>query len=96
MEHKIRASFESFQDSIKFIIHLVDGGIDPETQIQSWHITREPIFGPIVEQHIVEYIIDDEYIELEENIGYDVEFLKKEHIKNYSVSYMDENTKANY
>lgn len=96
MDHKIRASFGSFQDSIKFIIHLVDGGIDPESQIQSWHITREPIFGPIVEQHIVDYIIDDEYNELEEYIRYDIEFLKKEYIKNYSVSYRDENTKTNY
>lgn len=87
MEYKIKVTFETFQDAIKFIGFLIDNGIDPETQIHPTHITRHPIVGHIVEQHIVDYIVDDECVDPEDVVAYDIEFLERNHIVNYHRSH---------
>jgi hypothetical protein len=37
-------------------------------------------------KHIVDYIVDDEYIDPEEAVAYDVDFLDDERIRHYSIS----------
>lgn len=77
MEHKIKATFKRVQDADKFIDFLVDNGIDPESEIELMYLNG---------RHIVEYIIDDMYIEPEKSIAHGVEFLDDEHIRHYSFS----------
>lgn len=86
MEHRIKATFKKVQDAVKFIDFLVDSGIDSEAQIHPTHITRHPIVGHIVEQHIVNYTIDDMYVDPEDAIEYDIDYLENEYIKDYSIS----------
>lgn len=77
MEHKIKVTFKRVQDADKFIDFLVDSGIDPESEIEIMYLKG---------RHIVDYVIDDIYIDPEEAVAYDVDFLDDEHIKHYSFS----------
>lgn len=87
MEYTISFAFKKVQDADTLVDFLVDSGIDPDSEIELLYIKGK---------HIVNYVVDDMYVDPEEAIGYDIDFLEKEHIKNYSVSYRDANTKANY
>jgi hypothetical protein len=77
MEHRIKATFKKVQDADKFIDFLVDSGVDPESEIDLLYINGK---------HIVDYIVDDEYIDPEEAVAYDVDFLDDERIRHYSIS----------
>ena len=77
MEHRIKATFKSVQDADKFIDFLVDSGIDSDSEIEGLYINGK---------HIVNYIIDDIYIDPEDSIAYGVDFLEDEHIRHYSFS----------
>lgn len=77
MEHRIKVTFKKVQDADKFIDFLVDSGIDPDSEIELLYINGK---------HIVDYIVDDEYIDPEEAVDYDVDFLDDEHIRHYSIS----------
>lgn len=77
MEHTIKATFKRVQDADKFIDFLVDSGIDPDSEIEVLYINGK---------HIVNYIIDDMYVEPEDSVAYGVDFLDNEHIKHYSFS----------
>lgn len=87
MNYTITFAFKKVQDADKLVDFLVDSGIDPDSEIELLYIKGK---------HIVNYVVDDMYVDPEKAIGYDVDFLEKERIKNYSVSYRDENTKADY
>lgn len=77
MEHTIKATFKRVQDADKFIDFLVDSGIDPDSEIEIMYLNGK---------HIVNYIIDDMYVEPEDSVTYGVDFLDDEHIKHYSFS----------
>lgn len=77
MEHRIKATFKRVQDADKFIDFLVDSGIDPDSEIEGLYINGK---------HIVNYVIDDMYVEPEDSVAYGVDFLDDEHIKHYSFS----------
>lgn len=77
MEHRIKATFKKVQDADKFIDFLVDSGVDPESEIELLYING---------RHIVDYIVDDEYIDPEDAVAYDVNFLNVERIRHYSIS----------
>lgn len=77
MEHTIKATFKRVQDADKFIDFLVDSGIDPDSEIEIMYLNGK---------HIVNYIIDDMYVEPEDSVAYGVDFLDDEHIKHYSFS----------
>lgn len=77
MEHTIKATFKRIQDADKFIDFLVDSGIDPDSEIEGLYINGK---------HIVNYVIDDMYVEPEDSVAYGVDFLDDEHIKHYSFS----------
>lgn len=77
MEHKIKTIFKKVQDADKFIDFLVDSGIDPDSEIELMYLNGK---------HIVDYIIDDMYIDPEDSIAYGVDFLEDEHIRHYSFS----------
>lgn len=77
MEHKIKTTFKKVQDADKFIDFLVDSGIDPDSEIELMYLNGK---------HIVDYIIDDMYIDPEDSIAYGVDFLEDEHIRHYSFS----------
>ncbi len=77
MEHRIKAIFKKVQDADRFIDFLVDSGVDPESEIELLYINGK---------HIVDYIVDDEYIDPEDAISYDVQFLNTERIRHYSIS----------
>ena len=65
MEHKIKTIFKKVQDADKFIDFLVDSGIDPDSEIELMYLNGK---------HIVDYIIDDMYIDPEDSIAYGVDF----------------------
>lgn len=77
MEHTIKATFKRVQDADKFIDFLVDSGIDPDSEIEIMYLNGK---------HIVNYVIDDMYVEPEDSVAYGVDFLDDEHIKHYSFS----------
>lgn len=77
MEHRIKATFKRVQDADKFIDFLVDSGIDPDSEIEIMYLNGK---------HIVDYIIDDMYVEPEDSVAYGVDFLDDERIKHYSFS----------
>ena len=77
MEHTIKATFKRIQDADKFIDFLVDSGIDSDSEIEGLYINGK---------HIVNYVIDDMYVEPEDSVAYGVDFLDDEHIKHYSFS----------
>lgn len=77
MEHRIKAIFKRVQDADKFIDFLVDSGIDSDSEIEGLYINGK---------YIVNYIIDDMYIDPEDSIAYGVDFLEDEHIRHYSFS----------
>lgn len=77
MEHRIKATFKRVQDADKFIDFLVDSGIDPDSEIEIMYLNGK---------HIVDYVIDDMYVEPEDSVAYGVDFLDDEHIKHYSFS----------
>lgn len=77
MEHRIKATFKRVQDADKFIDFLVDSGIDPDSEIEILYLNGK---------HIVDYVIDDMYVEPEDSVAYGVDFLDDEHIKHYSFS----------
>lgn len=59
------------------MIFLVDSGIDSDSEIEGLYINGK---------YIVNYIIDDMYIDPEDSIAYGVDFLEDEHIRHYSFS----------
>lgn len=77
MEHRIKATFKRVQDADKFIDFLVDSGIDPDSEIEGLYINGK---------YIVNYIIDDIYVEPEDSVAYGIDFLEDEHIRHYSFS----------
>lgn len=77
MEHRIKTIFKRIQDADKFIDFLVDSGIDPDSEIEGLYINGK---------HIVNYIIDDMYIDPEDSIAYGIDFLENERIRHYSFS----------
>lgn len=77
MEYTITFAFKKVKDADTLVDFLVDNGIDPDSEIELLHIKGK---------HIVNYVVDDMYVDPEEAIGYDVDFLENERIKDYSIS----------